>query len=154
MMKYKIMFLFGLFLSTISCKQEKIKDFNDESILIYNDFKDTSTVRVNQAIMALPEYQSWEYNSWNSDTAKIIGFSHFEKRKVLFEDHLFYQIELLKQKFNKPTDSFIYDEEIVCYFRVSTSDNKIRILNLELKKFLDLMSKEGREYFKSRLSEK
>lgn len=150
-MRKLIFYFIGTLLIITACGEKENNENKEETILIYNDFKDTSTVRVNQAIMALPEYQTWEYNSWNSDTSKTIGFSHFEKRKVIYGNQVFYQIELLKQKFNKPTDSFIFDEEIVCYFRVSESDNKIRILNNESKKFLDLLSVEGRKYFKSQL---
>ena len=102
--------------------------------------------------MELPEFETWEYNNRKSDTTKVIGYSHFEKRKVICGDRIFYHIELLRKKFGKLTDSFIYPEELVCYFRVFPMDNKILILDTKTKQFLDLVSEQGRRYFKNCLT--
>jgi len=102
--------------------------------------------------MELPEFKTWEYNFWNSDTIKTIGYSHFEKRKLTINGKTFYHIELIRQKNNKITDSFTYPEETVCYFRVDPSENVIKILNADTKEFLNLMSEQGRQYFKNCLT--
>jgi len=128
------------------------KGRQDSTILIYNEPLDSTTVKYNQMIMELPEYKSWEYNSLNSDASKIIGYSHFELRKLTINGKIFYHIELMRQKNNKPTNSFIYPQETVCYFRVDPTRNIITILNTNSKEFLNLMSEQGRQYFRSCLT--
>jgi len=142
--------ILGLFLLITSCEQ--VEKQQQTTVFIYVDPTDTATVKFNQAIMQLPEYGSWKYNYSNSDTSKIIGYSYFEKRKVVSNNETFYHIELFRKKFNKVIDSFMYPDELVCYFRVYQTDNIIRILNKETTQFLDLMSIEGRDYLKTCLA--
>jgi hypothetical protein len=150
----KSIFIISISLLLTNCryrKNTKHQDSLEAGILIYNDTKDTTTVKYNQVIMELPEYKTWEYNYSNMDTTKKIGYSHFENRKVLFNGNIFYHIELFKQRFGKVTHSFINSEEIVCYFRIEPTNDIIRILNIETKEFLNLASEEGRQYFKNSL---
>lgn len=147
-MRYLTVYILGLLILTTSCGQADKQD-NQDTIVLYNDAQDSTLIKFNQAIMELPEFKTWEYNYRNSDTSKIIGYSNFENRKVITNSTIFYHIELFRQKFNKPTDSFINSKEIVCYFRVSPTDNNILILNTETEQFLDLTSEQGRQYFKN-----
>jgi hypothetical protein len=150
----KLIFIISISLLLANCrnkKNTKHQDNQETAMLIYNDTKDTTTVKYNQAIMELPEYKTWEYNYSNSDTTKKIGYSHFENRKIIFNGNVFYHIELFRQRFGKVTDSFINPEGIVYYFRIEPMNNIIRILNIETKEFLDLMSEEGRQYFQNSL---
>jgi hypothetical protein len=140
--------------SLINCQTKVDTRQQDSTVLIYNEPQDSSTIKYNQIIMELPEYKTWEYNFWNSDTMKTIGHSHFEKRKLTITGKTFYHIELIRQKNNKIIDSFIYPEETVCYFRVDPSENIIKILNMDTKEFLNLMSEQGRQYFKNCLTKK
>lgn len=140
----------------IGCTQtsqtEPIVD-KQTTVIVYNDPQDDTTVKYNQAIMALPEYQNWNCNQWNSQI-KTGGHAHFEKRNLLINGHLFYHIELISQRYNKPIDSFIHPEVAVCYFRVDLSDEKLKILNEGTGEFIELMTKEGRDYFQKILKNK
>jgi len=128
-------------------------DDKETTVYIFNDQQNRATTKYNQAIMALPEYQTWDCNSWNSKI-EAGGHSHFEKRKVLIDNQVFYHIELIKQKYNKTIDSFVYPQETVCYFRVDPKTDIIKILNEDTKEFLNLMSEQGQEYFKKKLRSK
>jgi uncharacterized protein YcfL len=138
--------------SLTNCQTKVDTRQKDSAVLIYNETQDSTTIKYNQTIMELPEFKTWKYNSYNSDTIKTIGYSYFEKRKLTINGKTFYHIELIRRKNNKIIDSFIYPEETVCYFRVDPSENIIKILNADTKEFLNLKSEQGRQYFRNCLT--
>jgi hypothetical protein len=122
-----------------------------EAILVFNN-KDTATIKFNQAIMELPEYKAWKYNQHNA-SGNMTGYAFFESRTLLINETPFYHIELVKQKFGGPTDSFMHSPGTVCYFRIDPADNEIKILDTKTKSFIPLMSENGRKSFKNCLQQ-
>lgn len=145
----KLVVLIWIIILTTNCNNNKWKDDQDKlanAVLVYEDIKDDNWLKFDPMISGLDECKQWVIKNKN------ISYLNFNSRKLKINEQVFYHLELRKTFYYKPYESTIKVPYIVCYFRVDSNNNVIKIYNNETKEFINLMSSDGRKYLKKCLN--